>query len=240
MSEEISNERKQLAGYLGYYAEGVVMEWMRMIEVDEDVLSPGSGALRARVDWSPDDTFTLDKGLGRFRLIVKVEPLPALPPIGPENDPAQIWEQKRITEYGYCIECCEPNEDPSPWCDCRSDEPPCKPPCRQRAHTIENCPSRTEWVASIFLHIEKGDVLRIGQEEATVLELSKLNWHADNSNRYHPRAWEHVELRADLGFGMSPFPTSTAVEILCTSERKAQLIMSEAGLKPRYVNAEDE
>lgn len=40
-----------------------------------------------------------------------------------------------------CQECIEPDEDPAPWCDCRSDET-CKGPCRRRAHAAERCPQR--------------------------------------------------------------------------------------------------
>lgn len=89
-----------------------------------------------------------------------------------------------------------------------------------------------EWIASTFLHIEKGDRLRIGQDEATVLSVFKSTWHADTSDSYRPKPWEHVELYADLGFGRSPFPTDTPVEILCDEQRKAKLALSHAGLKP--------
>lgn len=101
------------------------------------------------------------------------------------------------------------------------------------------CPEdAAEWIASTFLHIEQGDHLRIGQDEATVLMVSKLNWHATHDNPYQPKAWEHVQVEADLGFGRSPFPSDTVVEILCDAERKAQLIMSHAGLKPRRVDSD--
>lgn len=272
----ILTEREKLADALAEYAAGTVQEWMRIVDLDEP-------RMQARASWQDDGTFSLGEApysddFGRYRLIVKVEALPDLPPIGPENDPAQIEEQKcdghcsgqwrdpdcswhgtprlgqvihtTIEEMtrpslaahstGYCIECTDGDEDPRAWCDCgNGDDPPCLPPCRQRAHAPENCPSRTEWIASTFLHIEKGDMLRIGQDVAEVKAVSKLGWHVDNSDRYHPKPWEHVELRADVGFGMTSFPTDTAVEILCDEERKAQLIMSEAGLRPRLSSTEE-
>lgn len=42
-----------------------------------------------------------------------------------------------------CMECIFGNEDPAPWCDCRSDER-CKGPCRRRAHDPKDCPERTK------------------------------------------------------------------------------------------------
>lgn len=199
----VSNEHRRLADYLSEYGHGVVEEWMRIVEVDEDVLSPGSGAQQLRVTYAGDSTFILGESPhgdehGRYRLMVKVDALPDLPPIGPENDPAQQHE--------------------SPWV----------------AEML-----KPEWVSSTFLHIEKGDRLRIGQDEATVLKVSKLNWHADNINPRYPKAWEHVELRADLGFGMSPFPTDTPVEILCDVQRRAQLNLSHAGVQPQWMRDSD-
>ncbi|MGL4525389.1 MAG: hypothetical protein ACRCUC_00275 [Aestuariivirga sp.] len=96
------------------------------------------------------------------------------------------------------------------------------------------------WIASTFLHIEQGDRLRIGQEEATVTRLIKQEWMVDNSDPYRPKSWPHVEVRADVGFGLTEFPSSTPVEILCDADRKAMLTLSEAGLRPRYCNNEEE
>ena len=200
-----SSDRRRLADYLSEVAHDTVEAWMRLVQVDEDVLSPGSGAMELHVRHAGDGSIMvgetqLSEEYGQYRITVKVEALPDLPPIGPENDPAQIEEMK-----------------------------PSLP---------EVC--GLEWVASTFLHIETGDRLRIGADEATVLSVFKSNWHADVSDPYRPRPWEHVELYADLGFGRTQFPTDTAVEILCDSERKAQLIMSESGLKPRYRKSEEE
>lgn len=147
-------------------------------------------------------------------------------------------ERGRITPGGFCFECTDGDEDPIAWCDCRNDEF-CTGPCRRRAHSPANCPARTEWVESTFAHIKKGDRLRLGADEAEVLMVSLNTWHADVSNPRYPRPWEHAELYADLRVnggdptGRAPWPTTLAVEILCDAERKAELIMSDAGLKPR-------
>lgn len=234
----IPNERRRLADYLSEVAHGTVQEWMRIVDVEEDILTPGSGAMQVRLRHAGDGSFIAgetqySEEFGTYRLTVRVEALPDLPPLGPENDPAQQHEEAER----FCNECLtDPTEDPRAWCDCGGNTElfgPCAPPCISRAHAPEDCPSRTEWIASTFLHIEQGDHLRIGQDEAAVLMVSKLNWHATHDNPYQPKAWEHVQVEADLGFGRSPFPSDTAVEILCDAERKAQLIMSEAGLKPR-------
>jgi hypothetical protein len=209
--------------------------------VEEDTLSPGSGFMQARVQWAGDGTFTVgtdpyNDDLGQYRLVVRVEALPDKPA------PAIDMRDPRIRRASFCIECTDGDEDPRAWCDCGGDTErygACTPPCCSRAHDPENCPARVEWVASTFLHIEKGDRLRMGEDEATVLAVSKLNFHADNTDPYRPKAWEHVELRADVGFGMTSFPTGTPVEIWCDAERKAQLIMSEAGLKPRRIEGSD-
>ena len=91
-----ANERRRLADYLSQYAHEVVEEWMRIVEVDEDVPAPGSARFTARARWAGDGTFTLSESgygdeCGTYRLIVKVEPID-VPPIGPENDPAMRYE----------------------------------------------------------------------------------------------------------------------------------------------------
>ena len=113
-------------------------------------------------------------------------------------------------------------------------------------HGASNCGQHDEpklidshWVPSTFLHIEEGDRLRIGEDEATVLAVSKLGFHADNTRPRDPKPWEHVELRADLGFGMTSFPTNTAVEILCSVARRALLNLSEAGFQPKWMKDSD-
>ena len=51
----------------------------------------------------------------------------------------QILEWRLVPEL-HCSECCDDNEDPLPWCDCRAGEA-CDGPCRQRAHSPSNCPA---------------------------------------------------------------------------------------------------
>lgn len=84
------NERKRLAAYLSEYVAGVAGEWMRIIEIDEDVVAPGSAQTQAHVEWAGDGAFKVGEQrygeeFGHYRLTVHVEPVD-VPPLGPEND----------------------------------------------------------------------------------------------------------------------------------------------------------
>lgn len=58
-----------------------------------------------------------------------------------------------------CPECLDPREDPSPWCDCRSDEPPCRPPCKQNAHQPFECPKRGDQLTYLIRSASHPDAL---------------------------------------------------------------------------------
>lgn len=165
-------------------------------------------------------------------------------------------ERLRAPPGGTCSECIWGDEDPCAWCDCIREDSPCKAPCRQRAHAPERCPNlapvnsviavRGEtWVETTFLLIEPGDSIRIPgtTDTADVISVVRELWHANVKIRLMPSgkwwdetggAWNHFEVRAALAVnggeptGLVQYPSDTAVEILCTPERKAQLVLARA------------
>lgn len=162
---------------------------------------------QARVTWEAgEDTFTLGDSQygaehGRFRLIVKVE---------------QIEEDL-----------------------------PCK------AHSPDLCPTlplppQPVWQEATFLYIEPEDDIRIpgSTDVADVISVVRGAWHAGVRSVLMPSgkwwdeitAWSHVELTASLAInggeptGLIQYPSDTPVEILCTPERAAQLVLARAFL----------
>lgn len=91
------NERRRLADYLRQYAHDVLTEWMRIVEIEQDTLSPASGAFHARARWQGDGSMMLSESpyggeeFGHYRVTVHVEPID-VPPFGPENDLAMAYE----------------------------------------------------------------------------------------------------------------------------------------------------
>lgn len=194
---------------------------------------------------------------GRFRLTVNVEPV-EVPPTGPEDDGALRAELADIQARRYCGECLDPNEDPAPWCECGVGETcigPCKHRAHQPGmcpeRTLEPAAGHDEgkvwasvWVASTMLHIEPGDLIRIpgSADLAEVLNMRRGLWHAGvrsvlmKSGKWWDEItkWEHFEVRADLSVngglatGLTQYPSDTPVEILCTPERAAQLVLAQA------------
>lgn len=246
-----------LAEYLAKYAAGVAQEWMRIVDLDDDVL-PASSERQLRARWESDETFSLSDSSygavshGTYRLIVKVEEI-EVPPIGPEDDGALRAEL--ADDPRTCDECIWGDEDPRAWCDCLGEDPPCKAPCRQRAHSPALCPMRVidheEIIAeptyelATFLLIEPGDDIRIPgtTDTADVISVVRDLWHANVRSRLMPSGkwwdeivgrWDHFEVRASLAVnggestGLVQYPSDTAVEILCTPERKAHLILARA------------
>jgi hypothetical protein len=143
------NEQRRLAAYLAGYAHDVLTEWMRIVSVEDDILSPGSPRFQVRARWQGDGSLIVSESLyggenyGQYHVTIHVEPID-VPPIGPENDPAMIEEMKAPDAYP-CAECLtDPSEDPLPWCDCRPEETcpsPGRYPCRRRAHRPQLCPN---------------------------------------------------------------------------------------------------
>jgi hypothetical protein len=165
--------------------------------------------------------------------------LPILDPAILNRDlPAE--EPVRTAETLPCWECLtDPTEDPSPWCDCRELGERCTGPCRKRAHAPDRCPNMSpawrarnsdlvpEWIETTMRQCLAGDRIRIGAEETDVIRSSSGIWHADSSDAWHPRGWEHLELRMELAAvpGFTQYPPNASVEILCTPGRKALLLL---------------
>lgn len=90
---------------------------------------------------------------------------------------------------------------------------------------VKSRESAPEWLPATFVQCLTGDRIRLGSEETVVRWTSALQWHADTSDRYQPKSWDHVELRMDLEAapGRRPYPPDHACEILCDLERAAIL-----------------
>jgi hypothetical protein len=85
----------------------------------------------------------------------------------------------------------------------------------------------SEWVPATLVQCLAGDHIRIGTDETDVLRSSSGIWHADNSDAWQPKKWNHLELRMELvaNPGFQEYPPNTPCEILCTPERKAVLLL---------------
>lgn len=106
MSDLTADERCRLATYLTEYAVGVVEEWLRIVDLDQDdddgPIPARIQAIQGRVGWQSDGTFTFGSTpysdeYGTYRLSVRVEPIDVAP-IGPENDPALAHELETTPE----------------------------------------------------------------------------------------------------------------------------------------------
>jgi len=118
------------------------------------------------------------------------------------------------------------------------DAPACTCPGREIGPPDEECPFHgrfpgqpTEpvdaptWHPATLGAALAGDRIRIGEEETDVIRCSLGTWHADTSDAWRPKAWEHVELRMELTAvpGFVQYPPATPCEILCSPERAAIL-----------------
>lgn len=90
--------------------------------------------------------------------------------------------------------------------------------------------SAPEWAPAILSLCLAGDHIRIGTDETDVLSSSVGTWHVDNTDPWHPKPWTHVELYLDLAAnpGFQQYPPNSPVEILCSPERKAALLLQSA------------
>lgn len=96
----------------------------------------------------------------------------------------------------------------------------------------ENCHGGAdvaEWLPATFALCLAGDRIRIGADETDVTSHSLGQWHADVSDPYRPKRWDHVELLMDVTInpGKRNYPPNTPCEILCTPERKATLLLQQ-------------
>jgi len=251
--------RQRLADYLSEYAHGVVEEWMRLIDISENVLSPGSEEIQARVTWAGDGTFKVStthygEELGHFRLVVRVEPID-VPPIGPENDPAQIHEPKHPCEE--CNHSHSPNRCPNLYLVCEE--------CNTGGHTCpgdgnsiehgqsmcDECKKRfldeaeaaepLEWVPATWGETMQNDRVRLGGAEAVIEGFSKLDWHTTIERSFQKpdgkwwdlvRPFEHTSVHVRLAgrTDLLTFPPDSPVDILCTPTRRAMLTLTRGGL----------
>jgi hypothetical protein len=217
------NEQRQLAAYLAGYAHDVLTEWMRIVSVEDDVLSPGSPQFQARARWQGDGSLIVSESpyggedYGQYHVTIHVEPID-VPPIGPENDPAMIEEMKagdipyNVVMGGETLVVMEVQE-PSLW-------------------------TLSEWQ-----HVIMKDIVRLPgrpETEASVGSVSRQARHAD-SREYtgqdgKVRDWvtphEHEIVFARLILDGSErtvnFPLETPVEILMSASRRAALTVQQA------------
>lgn len=214
----------ELSDYLAEYAEGVVQEWMRLIDIPDDI--------QARVTWLGDDEFRLEMmdraEIGHFRLKVTVEPVD-VPPIGPENDPAQIEEMKD-SSCSICGRILAQPEDPLS-VDCGGDCLGCMIEAEKQMDTTPD-----EWVASTWAMTALGDRVRIGESEAVIEGFSRLPWHSIIEKSFHKpdgkwwdsvKPFEHTQIHVKLAHlpEVLSLPATGEVEILCSVTRKAMLAL---------------
>lgn len=149
----------------------------------------------------------------------------------------------------WCPECLEPDEDPRAWCDCRSDEPPCGSPCRQRAHDPAKCPNRepestAEWVdGCTWFDLRPDDLFRWNGHEGIIETITIGDWNVREGDRswqwnggtyYNDEPWKHQEVRVRIvgRDGMLTIAKPGArVEIFMNAERRALHALHQAGLK---------
>lgn len=69
--------------------------------------------------------------------------------------------------------------------------------------------------------------MRLNGQEATVSWAVRQEWHADTSDQYRPKRWDHVVMRVKLLHLAEPlnFPAGDPVEILTDSVRRAALVL---------------
>jgi hypothetical protein len=201
-------ERERLARYLGNYAAGVVSEWMRIVDLEEDVLGPGSGFMQARATWVGENVFklgehALSEEFGHYRLKLSVEPV-EVPPIGPENDPALIEEMRE-----------EPLSTP--------DVP----------EWVETTWLYVQNYDRVRLNGQEADVTKYTKNN---FHAKVDTWTDRVTGRERDNVtgkWDHVEVIVELAHIPGkplPFPPNMAVEVLMDRERKAvHLLATEMG-----------
>lgn len=210
--DSFTTPRKRLAHYLSEYAHNVVEEWMRIVEIDQDVEEPGSTAFQACATWMGDGTFILGRephsaDYGQYRLIVRVQALPDPPPIGPEGDGA-LRAELAATADTIVQSVIEPVE-PDP-----------------------------EWIMTEWRFVLNADRIRLDGQEADVLTSSANEFYANNTDPYRPTPWQHTEVLVELAHlpgRKLPFPPSGPVEILMDRSRKAVYVLQQAFPETREV-----
>lgn len=191
---------KRLAAYLGEYAEDVVREWMRIIEIRGYVLTPGSDdETQARVNWH-GETFAVGTSVygeefGHYRMKVTVEPVD-VPPIGPENDLGVYGIDDREPATAVILE-------PPQWI------------AAQWRHVLAGD------------RIRLGPSVELEAEVATALPqnwMAKITSKQLDSGRWWDKieAWQHIMIKTWFNGRPKPFEFQAAapVEILMSPERR--------------------
>ena len=237
---------ERIARVVSGYVLGTAQEWMRVMDL------PMLDEYNVRVTWhdAPPGLLHLgtsryDDDLGRYRVRVSVQALPPLsplPPIGPENDPAQIEEMGA------------PAFDP--------DNPGCAPeacggtsydPCATvlrtsgAAHDGDGTgkPDRqVRKVSGTWFDLRPGDVFSWNGVGGEIETISIGDWNVRPGE--HPKGWQdkpwkhkevHVRLVGREGRMQIKEPNGEVV-IVMGPERYALHELHRAGLKPEAVNVE--
>lgn len=118
------------------------------------------------------------------------------------------------------------------------DLPPIGPENDLGIYGIDESEPAPEWAPATLAQCLAGDHIRIGTDETDVVRCSSGIWHADSSDAWRPKKWNHLELRMELAAnpkqpgversGFCEYPPNLPCEILCTPERKVVLLLQSA------------
>lgn len=102
--------------------------------------------------------------------------------------------------------------------------------CGEHEEEDEGYARTAKWTPATWGQVVTGDRVRLGVQEAEVYTAVRLNWHADNSDPYRPKPWEHSVMRVRLTHlaDVLNFPAGDPVEILADAGRRAELALSAA------------
>lgn len=217
-------DRRKLADYLAPYAVDVLREWMRIVEIDDEILPLDMGAPQARMgSIGEDGTFTLgtdrySDDLGHYRITVSVEPLPPLPPVGPEADPAMVYEMHP------CPDCIDERRDED-----RAD--------LIDKHESADCPNRPAgWELSTWGMVLYGDEVCLPGRPDTAMMVTSITpermWHVKDGGTgkwWDDAAIEHITRTARMLDRATPvtLPPETPIEICMDTERRAAYVLQQ-------------
>lgn len=207
-----AEERQHLVQQLRDYGQGVLQEWMRIIELT-DVADID---FQARVTWEDHQgacrigyqPFSDD--LGRFRFTVSVEDLGPVPPIGPENDLGIFGIEETAQVAGALVRAS------LGLCDGDSDEEE-----EERATGQDDVP---DWVPRTWRDVRAGDTIRmVGTEHTATVTGTNApggnRWHVHPAaDEYHPELsqveWTEICVRLEGRTDLLSFDPAGPIEIL--------------------------
>lgn len=88
-----------------------------------------------------------------------------------------------------------------------------------------------EWITTTWRYVLLDDRVRLGESEAEVTACNTGVWHADTSDYWHPKPWEHTEVKVQLkhtGEVWLPWPPDSEVEIFMDSARRAVYVLQQS------------